>query len=149
MGIGPISPKAHGAWLGAGTGAAIADEIISLVQTYGTHAPLPASTSALIFTVVPAVVAFLGAWLAPLVPASMKRDAARAVTDLPVAAELVPELKKLEPIVEAVDPAFQPVTTGSPSVRVVPVGTVGAGGGGSATSASDVTPGTPGTSGTP
>jgi hypothetical protein len=72
--IGPISPKAHGAWLGAGTGAAITQEIINLVQTYG-HTTLPPALTGMLFTVVPALVAGLGAWLAPLLPSALESDA--------------------------------------------------------------------------
>lgn len=68
----PISPKAHGAWLGAGSGAALTAEIISLIQTYWTHKPLEPALVSLMYTVVPAAVAFLGAYLAPLIPSSIK-----------------------------------------------------------------------------
>jgi hypothetical protein len=77
--IGPVSPKAHGAWLGAGTGAAVANEVIQLIQTYG-HTVLPAATTSLIYTVVPAIVAFVGAWLAPLLPAKLEDDAEEIAT---------------------------------------------------------------------
>lgn len=68
----PISPKAHGAWLGAGSGAALTAEIISLVEAYWTHKPLDPALVSLLYTIVPAVVAFLGAYLAPLIPSSIK-----------------------------------------------------------------------------
>lgn len=70
MNIGPISPKAHGAWLGAGSGAAAGNEIIALIQTYA-HTTLPPATVTLIYTLMPALAAFVGAWLAPLLPSTI------------------------------------------------------------------------------
>lgn len=73
----PISPKAHGAWLGAGSGAALTAEIIGLIQTYWTHKPLEPALVSLMYTVIPALVAFLGAWLAPLIPSSIESQIAQ------------------------------------------------------------------------
>lgn len=61
----PVTAKAHGAWLGAGAGSAIAAELVGLIQTYLTHSALPAPDVQLIYTIVPALVAFIGAYLAP------------------------------------------------------------------------------------
>lgn len=72
---GPISPKAHGAWLGAGTGVAIANVVTGLIEAYGTHAALPAAAVAAISLVCSPLVAFLGAWLAPLIAKAEKPPA--------------------------------------------------------------------------
>lgn len=64
---GPLSPKFHGAWLGAGTGVAIANVIIGLIETYGTHKPLPQVDVTAINLVVAPLLSAAGAWLAPLV----------------------------------------------------------------------------------
>lgn len=76
---GPISPKAHGAWMGAGSGIGAANVIIGLIEAYGTHHALPiAAVSGIDFVVTP-LAAFLGAWLQPL----MSRVTAISVTTLP------------------------------------------------------------------
>jgi len=65
MAAGPISPKAHGAWLGSGSGAAVTNVVIGLLQQYVTHAPLASSLVTALYVVVPGLLAFTGAWLAP------------------------------------------------------------------------------------
>jgi hypothetical protein len=69
--IGPISPKAHGAYLGAGTGSLIANDLIQLIQQYITHAALAPSLVTLIYTVVPALLAFVGAYVTPAIPVTL------------------------------------------------------------------------------
>jgi hypothetical protein len=123
MSVGPVSPKVHGAWLGAGAGAAIANALIQLIQSYGVHKALPLSVTALIFTVTPPAVAALGAWLAPLLPSPIKKDIAAQVALLPQ--PKAEEVYKREPV--AVPAA---VMHGGPPVAVA--GT-GPGGGSSAT----------------
>jgi hypothetical protein len=63
--VSSISPKAHGAWLGAGTAAAIANVIDGLIQSYWTHAPLPAADTQLTYTLVGIALAGFGAWVMP------------------------------------------------------------------------------------
>lgn len=60
-----LSPKFHGAYLGAGTAAAISNVITGLIQAYWTHAPLPAADVQLIYTVVGIALAGFGAWIMP------------------------------------------------------------------------------------
>lgn len=67
---GPISPKAHGAWLGAGSGIAVANIIVGLIQTYWIHKALPGAAVQAIDAVCTAGVAFIGSWLAPLIAKS-------------------------------------------------------------------------------
>lgn len=74
-----ISPKAHGAWLGAGSGSAVAGIIVGLIQDYWTHAPLPAPAIQGIYVLVAAAVAFAGAYLLPA-----KTSAQAAASALPV-----------------------------------------------------------------
>lgn len=69
--IGPVSPKAHGAWMGSAAGASIAGTIVSLLQDYVSHGPLSSSLVSVIYMAVPAVTAFLGSYVAPVFPASM------------------------------------------------------------------------------
>ena len=82
-----LSPKFHGAWLGAGTGASVANGITGLIQSYWTHAPLPAASVQLTYTIVGVVLAGFGAWIMPpgkqpapaaLAPASATADAVTA-----------------------------------------------------------------------
>jgi hypothetical protein len=98
MAIGPISPKAHGAWLGSGSGAALANEVINLIQTYVTHAPLPQPTVALIYTLVPALMAFIGAYVVPAIPSSLSQQAQNVANGAPPALPLMlpplPQLKE-------------------------------------------------------
>jgi hypothetical protein len=61
----PISAKTHGAWLGAGTGSAVAAGVVGLIQTYVTHRTLPAADVSLIYTACTALVAFAGSYVAP------------------------------------------------------------------------------------
>lgn len=63
--ISNVSPKAHGAWLGAGGGASAAAVIVGLIQDYWTHAVLPASAVQGIYIVAAAVTAFAGAYILP------------------------------------------------------------------------------------
>lgn len=60
-----VSPKAHGAWLGAGSGASVAAVIVGLIQDYWTHAALPAAAVQGIYIVVSAIAAFAGAYILP------------------------------------------------------------------------------------
>ena len=60
-----LSPKFHGAYLGAGTGATIAAIITGLVQTYWTHAALSPYAVQGIYTVVTIALAAYGAYVAP------------------------------------------------------------------------------------
>jgi hypothetical protein len=130
--VGPISPKVHGAWLGAGAGAGIANALIQLIQSYGVHKALPLSVTALIFTVTPPLVAALGAWLAPLLPSPIKKDIAAQVALLPQ--PVAEQVYKREPVATV----SSAVTAGGPPVAVAGSG---AGGGGSAYPASNVSPG--------
>ena len=67
----PVSPKAHGAWLGAGTGALLGQLVAGLLSHYLNHdKSLPTVDVTAITSVCTAVVAFVGAWLAPLLPKS-------------------------------------------------------------------------------
>jgi|HubBroStandDraft_2_1064218.scaffolds.fasta_scaffold402370_1 hypothetical protein len=61
----PISAKTHGAWLGAGTGSAVAAIVVGLIETYVTHRTVPAADVSLIYTACTALVAFLGSYIAP------------------------------------------------------------------------------------
>jgi hypothetical protein len=118
MSVGPVSPKVHGAWLGAGAGAAIANALIQLIQSYGVHKALPLSVTALIFTVTPPAVAALGAWLAPLLPSPIKKDIAAQVALLPQ--PKAEEVYKREPVTV---PATATVMHGGPPVPVAATGT--------------------------
>lgn len=60
-----LSPKFHGAYLGAGTAAAISNVIIGLIQSYVTHTPLPAADVQLTYTLVGVILAGFGAWIMP------------------------------------------------------------------------------------
>jgi len=60
-----VSPKAHGAWLGAGAGAAVAGVVVGLLQAYVTHHPLPQADITAIYAAMPALLAYVGAYLAP------------------------------------------------------------------------------------
>jgi hypothetical protein len=70
----PISPKAHGAWIGGGAGAYVANQVVALISQW-THHPLATPYATLIYGVTPPVLAFLGAWLAPLLPQTMTQSA--------------------------------------------------------------------------
>jgi hypothetical protein len=61
----PVTAKTHGAWLGAGTGSALAAGVAGLIQTYLTHRTLPAADVSLIYTASTALVAFIGSYVAP------------------------------------------------------------------------------------
>ena len=61
----PISPKAHGAWLGAGTGQAIAGVVVGLIQTYVTHATLATPAVQSIYIVISSLLALTGAYILP------------------------------------------------------------------------------------
>lgn len=73
--LGPISPKAHGAWLGAGTGSYIASQVIALLQQYVTHTPIPTAAQGLIYGVLPTLLAFAVAYILPAIPASLVQQA--------------------------------------------------------------------------
>jgi hypothetical protein len=66
----PLSPKFHGAWLGAGTGQEVANVIVGILQDYVTHAPLTASATQGIYILVSAALAGLGAYILPPGPTS-------------------------------------------------------------------------------
>jgi hypothetical protein len=57
-----ISPKAHGAYLGAGTAAAISNVIIQLLWPHGA---VPAGYTQLVYAGVGIVLAGFGAWIMP------------------------------------------------------------------------------------
>jgi hypothetical protein len=86
---GPISPKAHGAWLGAGSGVAIANVAIGLIESYITHKPLPVAAVAGINLAVTPLIAFIGSWLAPLLAGLTAKQAA-AVTPAAVTPAVAP-----------------------------------------------------------
>jgi hypothetical protein len=69
-----VSPKAQGAWLGAGAGSAISNIIIGIIQTDITHHALSASLVSLIYLVIPPLVAYLAAHALPALPSSLVHD---------------------------------------------------------------------------
>ncbi len=69
--LGPVSPKAHGAWLGAGSGSYVANTAIGLLQSYVTHAPLSPALVTLIYGAASVLLAFAAAWVLPALPASL------------------------------------------------------------------------------
>ena len=60
----PVAPKAHGAWLGAGSGAALAQAVIGVIQAI-THTTLAPGFTAAIFALSTPLLAFIGSYLAP------------------------------------------------------------------------------------
>lgn len=62
-----ISPKAHGAWMGSGSGALIGSVIIGLIQSYITHKAVPLALQTLIMGLTSSITAYVGAYILPLV----------------------------------------------------------------------------------
>lgn len=60
-----IQLKAHGAWLGGGTGAGLAGLIVGLLQQHLVHHPLAPIDVEAIYSGVGVLGAFGGAWLLP------------------------------------------------------------------------------------
>jgi hypothetical protein len=85
----PISPKAHGAWIGAGTGQAITVAVVGLIEAYGTRGPLPMATVYAIGLVITAALAFFGAYIAPHLP-DPPETPAREFRSAPVPRETPP-----------------------------------------------------------
>lgn len=84
-----FSPKAHGAGLGAGTGATIANLVIQTLQVDVLHRTLSQPATTLVYAACTIAVAYFGAWLAPL------------TSELPPPpAQPVLDLKTLKPIVQ-------------------------------------------------
>lgn len=60
-----IQLKAHGAWLGGGTGAGLAGLVVGLLQQHLTHHPLAPIDVEAIYSAVGVLGAFGGAYLLP------------------------------------------------------------------------------------
>jgi len=60
----PIAPKAHGAWLGAGSGIGLAQAAVGIIQAIEHH-PLAQGYVVGIYMLAGPLVAFIGAYLAP------------------------------------------------------------------------------------
>ena len=78
----PFEAKAHGAWLGAGSGVALAQIIVGVVQAV-TRRPLDPGFIAAIDGVTSPLLALLGAWLAPHTPRLPVTPAVISVAPVP------------------------------------------------------------------
>ena len=80
-----LSPKFHGAWLGAVGGVNIGGLVVGLIESYITHKALPLPLIDLITTVTGAVVAAVGSYVAPLL-AGLKTSELAALVSKPATA---------------------------------------------------------------
>lgn len=62
---GPVEPKTHAAWIGAGGGAALGGIVVGLIQVWVTHRALSAASVSLVDTICAAVAALVSSYLAP------------------------------------------------------------------------------------
>lgn len=60
-----IQLKAHGAWLGGGTGVGVASLIVGLLQQHVTHHPLAQVDVQAVYSLVAVAGSFLGAYVLP------------------------------------------------------------------------------------
>ncbi len=108
----PVSPKAHGAWLGASSGAGAGTVAVGLIEQYVTHKALPAADVAAVYWVTSAVLAFAGAWLAPRSgpPPAMGGEVPSAIINFPGPVDPVYAQKIKDALAKAVrqDPSARP-----------------------------------------
>ncbi len=109
----PVSPKAHGAWLGASSGAGAGTVAVGLIEQYVTHKALPAADVAAVYWVMSAVLAFAGAWLAPRSgppPPAMGGEVPSAIINFPGLVDPVYAQKIKDALAKAVrqDPPMRP-----------------------------------------